>query len=36
MDVLFVDLDVCGCGVGKLLIEYVLLLMLKLMINVNE
>lgn len=36
MDVLFVDLDVCGQGIGKRLVEYVLILVLGLIINVNE
>ncbi|HBR1483112.1 TPA: acetyltransferase [Klebsiella pneumoniae] len=36
MDALFVDPDVRGCGVGKLLIEYALSLTPKLTTNVNE
>ncbi|HBR3350596.1 TPA: acetyltransferase [Klebsiella pneumoniae] len=36
MDALFVDPDVRGCGVGKLLIEHALSLMPKLTTNVNE
>ncbi|TYX04588.1 acetyltransferase [Klebsiella pneumoniae] len=36
MDALFVDPDVRGCGVGKLLIEHALLLTPKLTTNVNE
>ncbi len=36
MDALFVDPDVRGCGVGKLLIEHALSLTPKLTTNVNE
>ncbi|CAM7906844.1 acetyltransferase [Klebsiella quasipneumoniae] len=36
MDALFVDPDVRGCGVGRLLIEYALSLTPKLTTNVNE
>ncbi|HBX6010944.1 TPA: acetyltransferase [Klebsiella pneumoniae] len=36
MDALFVDPDVRGCGVGKLLIEHALSLKPKLTTNVNE
>ena len=36
MDALFVDPDVRGCGVGKLLIEHALALTPKLTTNVNE
>lgn len=36
MDVLFIDFDVCGCGVGWVLVEYVFLMVLELIINVNE
>ncbi len=36
MDALFIDPDVCGCGVGRMLVEHALSMAPELTTNVNE